>query len=70
LAPLQHWVKRLVDRILVREFAMPDLEFAWTQARKLDPAAQAGIDQIYVQSGVKSVDEVRAPSMRETSRSR
>ncbi|HUC62874.1 MAG TPA: phage portal protein, partial [Alphaproteobacteria bacterium] len=60
LAPLKSWVKHLIDRILARELAMPDLEFAWAEARELDPAAQAGIDQIYVSTGVKSVDEVRA----------
>ncbi len=60
LAPLQIWVKRLIDTILAREFGVPDLEFAWALDREQDPAAQAGIDQIYVQSGVKSIDEVRA----------
>jgi hypothetical protein len=60
LAPLQNWVKRLVDLVLVREFDAPDLEFAWIDDRRIDAVQQAQIDDIYLRAGVKSVDEVRA----------
>lgn len=60
LAPLQNWVKRLVDSILAREFQAPDLEFAWMLDRESDPLRTAQVDDIYLRAGVKTVDEVRA----------
>jgi hypothetical protein len=60
LAPLKQWVKQLVDGVILGEFAAPDLEFAWADERAVDPMAAAQIAQIYVQAGIKSVDEARA----------
>lgn len=60
LAPLQNWVKNLVDRVIATEFGAPDLEFAWDQDRDADPAATARIATEYVAAGIKSVNEVRA----------
>jgi hypothetical protein len=60
LAPLLAWVKGAIDRILRRCFAAPDLEFHWLAEEDEDGAAQAQVDQIYLQTGVKSINEVRA----------
>jgi hypothetical protein len=60
LAPLQSWVKQLVDQVIVTEFAAPDLEFAWDQDRAVDPSEVAKIATSYVAAGIKSVNEVRA----------
>src|SRR4029077_14905645 len=60
LAPLQNWVKQLVDPVIATEFAAPDLEFAWDQDRAVDPSEVAKIATSYVAAGIKSVNEVRA----------
>jgi hypothetical protein len=60
LAPLQGWVKHLIDRVIAEEFGAADLEFAWDQDRDADPSATATIAADYVKSGIKSINEVRA----------
>ena len=60
LAPLQLWVKHLIDRVLAEDFAASDLEFAWDQDKDTDPSATASIASDYVKSGIKSINEVRA----------
>ena len=60
LAPLQLWVKHLIDRVLADDFAASDLEFAWDQDKDTDPAQTASIASDYVKSGIKSINEVRA----------
>ena len=60
LAPLQLWVKQLVDQVIASEFQSPDLEFAWDEDRAVDPSDVARIAASYVAAGIKSVNEVRA----------
>ena len=60
LAPLMGWAKDLFDLIVGRHFGAPDLEFRWDQETPVDPLVQAQIHQIYVQSKIKTADEVRA----------
>jgi len=60
LAPLLRWVKGLVDGAIVRFWGYTDLEFVWSDESSPDPLKQAQINQIYVGTGIKSVDEVRA----------
>lgn len=60
LAPLQNWIKGLVDYVLAAYMEMPDLEFAWAEEDAVDPLVQAQINVMYVNSGVLSVNEVRS----------
>jgi len=60
LAPLLRIVRSLMNRIIVCEFASPDLEFAWSETRAQDPAEAAQIDVAYVGAGILTADEVRA----------
>jgi hypothetical protein len=60
LAPIQSWVKQLVDYLLITEFDAADLEFAWRDEREIDAQKLAGIAQIYVTHGIKTVNEARA----------
>ncbi len=61
LAPLQKWLKQFIDGLIAREFKAPDLEFTWhVEEDTADPSAAATIAQIYVTTGIKSIDEVRA----------
>ena len=60
LAPIQQWVKGLVDDIIAEEFDAGDLEFLWRDDRESDPAKAASIAADYVKNGIKSVNEVRA----------
>lgn len=60
LAPMMAWVASVMDLIVARWFGAPDLCFAWAERSNIDPLTQAQIDQIYVATGVKTTDEVRA----------
>ena len=60
LLPLKTWVKQLCDRVIAREFAANDLEFAWSDDAPSDPAKVASVAVDYVKAGIKSVNEVRA----------
>lgn len=60
LAPLQNWVKSVMDDVLSRFFHAPDLEFVWDEEVAVDPKVQADIYCQYINSGVLTVDEVRA----------
>ena len=60
LAPLQGWVKHLIDRVIAEDFAAPDLEFAWTEAGGTDMAALAQTNKLLVAAGIKTVNEARA----------
>jgi hypothetical protein len=60
LAPLMRFVRSFMNRLIAAEFASPDLEFVWQDAREQDPAQAAQIDVAYVGAGILTVDEVRA----------
>lgn len=52
-------VTRLMDLIVEKWFGYDDIEFHLILDRPQDSKKQAEIDNIYIRSGVKSVDEVR-----------
>lgn len=60
LAPLQLWVKSLVDDILCRFLGASDMEFVWEEEDALDPLIQQQIHVAYVNAGILTADEVRA----------
>jgi hypothetical protein len=60
LAPIQSWIKQLVDYVIVTEFGAPDLEFQWRDDSAPDPAVAANVAHTYVANGIKSINEVRA----------
>lgn len=60
IGPLKQWVKEVMDYILAKYFAAPNIEFIWKSGEEeQDPLTRAQIHQIYVQTGIMSVDEVR-----------
>jgi HK97 family phage portal protein len=59
-APLQNWVKRLVDHVTQNVMGEADLEFTWATEEPADPAVQARIIDTYVRGGVYAVNEARA----------
>lgn len=60
LAPIMNWVKNLHNYILVKYFGITDIEFAWKNEKEADPYVEAQINQIYVNSGIKTKNEVRS----------
>jgi hypothetical protein len=60
LAPLLCYLADTVNLVVQRYFGYRDLEFVWQQDRSLDPLAQAQVDEIYLRSGVFTVEEVRS----------
>ena len=60
LMPLMQWIKNLINRLIVQFWGYTDLEFTWEDAKDIDPAIQANINQIYLNTGVKTINEVRA----------
>lgn len=59
LAPLQMWVKGVMDDIIENVFGFDDLVFEWDSGEELDPKTQAEIHKIYVDATVLDIDEVR-----------
>ena len=59
LAPLQQWVKGVVDDIIENVFGYDDLVLEWDRGEELDPKTQAEIHGIYIDKGVLDIDEVR-----------
>ncbi len=59
LAPLMGWVKRLADHIIQDRIGEPDLEWAWADPHPADPAEQAKLLDLYVRSGIYTVNEAR-----------
>jgi SPP1 gp7 family putative phage head morphogenesis protein len=58
--PITKWVKELLDEIIQEFLGYDDLEFGFDDKEAQDPLQRAQIDQIYVNSGVLTKDEVRA----------
>ena len=59
LKPTKRWLKQLIDEIVVRYFGHTDIEFQWVTEKELDGLKAAQINQIYLQEGVLTPDEVR-----------
>ncbi len=60
LEPLLIWSKNLMDLLIWKYFQFRDVEFNWEEEVEPDALKQAQINQLYVQSGIMTVDEVRA----------
>jgi HK97 family phage portal protein len=59
LAPLNRWVKRLVDGVIQDRMGHTDLEFIWSDVRSTDPKDQASILDTYVKDGILTLNEAR-----------
>ena len=59
LQPIKLWLKRILDRVIAREFGAPDLEFVWTDKAEVDAAKQAKVDDLYLRNGSITINEVR-----------
>ena len=59
LAPLKHWVGRLIDGVNEADFGETDLEFAWVDTPEIDPQVQADVDDKSLRNGSATVNEVR-----------
>jgi PAS domain-containing protein len=59
IAPLLNWLASLINSLVRKYFGYDDVEFAWGERRDENKLEQAQINQIYVQSGILTVDEIR-----------
>jgi hypothetical protein len=59
LVPVLCYLSDTINLIVARYFGHSDIEFVWEQERTQNALDQARIDDIYVRSGVLSIDEVR-----------
>jgi hypothetical protein len=60
LIPLMLWIEDFMSRILTVAFNAPDLIFKWQEVKTADPEKISKIAQIYVNAGIKTINEVRA----------
>lgn len=60
LAPLQQWVKNLVDTVILDDFGYDDIEFQWLDEDELDPNVKSTILDREVASGMLTMNEARA----------
>ena len=59
LAPIQNWVKGLIDTILIDDFDSPDLEFGWEEEDELDPNIKSEIIDREQKAGRMTYNETR-----------
>jgi SPP1 gp7 family putative phage head morphogenesis protein len=59
LAPLQKWIKNLIDYIVVKYFGITDIEFQWEEEEDVSPEKQKDILVGYVQAKIITDDEAR-----------
>lgn len=60
LAPIQQWVKGLMDSIIIDDFGVEDLEFQWFDEEELDPNIKSQILDREVAAGLLTFNEARA----------
>lgn len=60
LAPLQQWVKNLIDTVILDDFGYDDIEFQWLDEDELDPNVKSQIIDREVASGILTMNEARA----------
>lgn len=60
LAPIQNWVKSLIDFMLVKHFGISDIEFKWEEEDDTSPETQMKVLTGYVQAKIMDEDEARA----------
>lgn len=65
LAPIQNWVKALIDDILAEEFGSEDLEFVWRGDDELDPVKRQQITSGNLRDGLITINEGRLDQGRE-----
>lgn len=65
LAPIQNWVKALIDDILAEEFGSADLEFVWRGDDELDPVKRQQITSGNLRDGLITINEGRLDQGRE-----
>ena len=65
LAPIQNWVKSLIDDVLSEEFDSPDLEFVWRGDDELDPVKRQQITSGNLRDGLITINEGRLDQGRE-----
>ena len=59
LLPKMQGVKDFLDPIIQVDMGYADLEFAWVEKRETDALKQAQVDEIYVNIGVRTRNQVR-----------
>lgn len=59
LVPTQHFLKRIMDKIIREDFEAPHLEFIWQSDKESDAKEAADINVAYVKSGIRSIDQIR-----------
>jgi hypothetical protein len=65
LAPIQAWVKSLIDDILAEELGSSDLEFVWRGDDELDPVKRQQITSGNLRDGLITINEGRMDQGRE-----
>lgn len=59
LAPIQNWVRGLMNVILIQDFKSPDLEFKWMEEDELDPGKKSEIIDREQAAGRLTYNEAR-----------
>jgi GNAT superfamily N-acetyltransferase len=64
LAPIENWVKSIIDTVLIEDFNSPDLQFSWQEDDELDPSTKSQIIDREVGSGLLTFNDARIESGR------
>ena len=58
LLPLMQYIKRMIDKIIIKYLGNTDVEFCWEVEKSLAPLDQAQIDKIYVDAGIRTAKAI------------
>lgn len=59
LAPMQNWIKSLIDTVILDDFKYEDLEFRWQEDEEIDPTKKQVVISGYTGDGLMSLNEGR-----------
>lgn len=65
LAPIQNYIKAIIDDVLAEDFDAEDMEFQWRGDDELDPTKRQAITEADVKVGLLTVNEGRVSNGRE-----
>ena len=59
LEPLKLWMSDFINECIQRGFGYDDIEFVWSEEEAVSPDIRATVNDKYLRSGVKTLNEVR-----------
>lgn len=63
LAPIMKWIRSFMTQIITDLFKTDAYEFAWKDAKEIDPLQQAQVHEIQIRTGLRTRSEIRTDDL-------